>query len=327
MRIGAQAAEAAGVSDGGTLWMPPQASTVAANTDALFYFIYYLCLLFFVLIVGAMVLFIIKYRRKEGQVEKSIDFKGNHTLEVLWSVIPGILLLVIFGWGFKDWVKMIVPPANAIDVRVTGQKWNWSFDYASSGVNGAVLVVPENKPVRLTMSSKDVLHSFFIPAMRIKRDVLPGRYTVQWFEAKQKGEFPIACTEYCGTEHSTMLTKVRVVSQEEFDKWISEGGDLGGAGVAPEKLGAALFEAKGCNACHSLDGSVKIGPSFKGLYGRNSDLADGTQVMVDDNYIRESILQPQLKVVKGMPPVMPSFQGQLNDKQIAALIEFIKAQK
>jgi cytochrome c oxidase subunit II len=321
LKIGAQ-------SDTGSLFMPPQASTLAAGQDSLFYFIYYLCLLFFVGIVGAMILFVVKGRYKnDGSVVKTSANKGNHTLEVLWSVIPGILMIVIFGWGFKDWVKGVVPPANSLEVRVIGQKWNWSFDYVASGVQSAQLVVPEGKPVRLTMSSKDVIHSFYVPAFRMKRDVLPGRYTVQWFEPTQLGEFAVQCTEYCGTSHSQMLTKVKVVPQEQYDQWIADGGDLGGAGVPPAQLGAKLYEAKGCNACHSIDGSPKIGPSFKGIYGRSDEMADGTRVTVNDDYIRESILLPQAKIVKGYPPVMPSFQGQLNDKQIAALIEYLKTLK
>ena len=320
MKIGAQV-------ESGSFWMPPQASTVAAGTDTLFYFIYYLCVIFFVLIVGAMVYFVIKYKYKPGQVEKTLDFKGNHTLEVLWSVIPGILMLVIFGWGFKDYVSKMVPPNNSLDVRVTGQKWNWSFDYTSSGVNSSNLVVPEGVPVRLTMISKDVIHSFFVPAFRVKRDVLPGRYTVMWFEALAKGEYPILCTEYCGTSHSEMLSKVKVVPKQEYEEWIANGGDLGGAGVPPAELGAKLYEAKGCNACHSLDGSRKVGPSFKGIYGREEAMTDGAKIAADENYLRESILAPQAKVVAGYPPVMPSYQGQLNEKQITALIEYMKTLK
>jgi cytochrome c oxidase subunit II len=313
--------------EGGSFWMPPQASTVAANTDALFYFIYYLCLIFFVLIVGAMIYFVVKFRKKEGQPEKSSDLRGNHTLEIIWSVVPGILLIVIFAWGFKDWVKKVIPPNNTLDVKVTGQKWNWAFDYSLSGVNSSNLVVPEGTPVRLTMISKDVLHSFFVPAFRVKRDVLPGRYSVMWFEPTQKGEFPVLCTEYCGTSHSEMLSKVKVVSKEEFDQWIADGGDLGGAGVPPAELGAKLYEAKGCNACHSIDGSRKVGPSFKGVYGRSVSYADGSSGTSDENYIRQSILEPNAKVVQGYAPVMPSYQGQLNEKQITAIIEYMKTLK
>jgi cytochrome c oxidase subunit 2 len=321
VKIGAQ-------GDGGTLFLPKQASTLAANQDALFYFIYYLCLFFFVLIVGLMIVFVVKGRHKgDGSPVKTSAVKGNHTLEVVWSVIPGILMVVIFGWGFKDWVKTVVTPANAIDVRVTGLKWAWSFDYVASGVNSNRLVVPQGQPVRLTMSSKDVIHSFYVPAFRVKRDVLPGRYTVMWFEATELGEFSVLCTEYCGTSHSGMLSTVKVVPQEEYEQWLADGGDLGGAGVPPAELGAKLYEAKGCNACHSLDGSAKIGPSFKGLYERNGEFVDGKSYVADDTYIRQSILEPQAHIVKGYQPVMPSYQGQLNDKQIAAIIDYIKTLK
>ena len=316
-----------GEASGGSFWMPPQASTVAANTDALFYFIYYLCIIFFILVVGAMFYFVVKHRHKPGEKVVTSANKGNHALEVFWSVVPGILLLVIFAWGFQGWLTKMVPPANSLEVRVTGQKWNWSFDYVASGVNSSSLVVPEGKAVKLTMHSKDVLHSFFVPAFRVKRDVLPGRYTVLWFQPTQLGEFPIQCTEFCGTSHSEMLSKVKVVPHQEFDEWIANGGDLGGAGVPPAELGAKLYEAKGCNACHSLDGTRKVGPSFLGLYDRDGKFADGSSGVADDNYIRQAILEPQAKVVEGYPPVMPSFQGQLNEKQIIALIEYIKTLK
>lgn len=321
VKIGAQ-------GDGGTLFLPKQASTLAANQDALFYFIYYVCLFFFVLIVGMMIYFVVKGRHKnDGTPVKTSSMKGNHTLEVVWSVIPGILMVVIFGWGFKDYVKTVVTPTNAIDVRVTGLKWAWSFDYVASGVNSNRLVVPQGQPVRLTMASKDVIHSFYVPAFRLKRDVLPGRYTVMWFEATEMGEFPVLCTEYCGTAHSEMLSTVKVVSQEEYEQWVADGGDLGGAGVPPAELGAKLYEAKGCNACHSIDGSPKIGPTFKGLYEKAGELADGSSYVVDDTYIRKAILEPQAQIVKGYQPVMPSYQGQLNDKQIAAIIDYIKTLK
>lgn len=304
--------------------MPSQSSTMAAGVDNLFYFITWLCLIFFVAIVAAMVYFVVKYRRKSPD-QKTSDITGNHTLEIAWSVFPGMLLVVIFVWGFLDWAKMVIPPADSLEVRVLGQKWNWAFSYPKEGINASTLVVPINRPVKLIMSSKDVLHSFFVPAFRIKRDVLPNRYSVLWFEPIEEGTFDIYCTEYCGTSHSTMLAKVKVVSDAAYAEWISEGGDSGGKGLSAAAFGKQLSEQKGCVACHSDDGSVKIGPSFAKLFGKQEALADGSTVTVDDNYIRESIMVPGVKVVKGFQPVMPSFQGQLTDKQVDAFIEYIKS--
>lgn len=307
-----------------SFWMPVQASTVAENIDSLFYFIYYLCLIFFIGIIGAMVYFVFKYR-KVSESQTTIDIKGSHTLEVMWSLIPGLLLLVMFAWGFRDWLNMSIPPSNTMDIRVTGQKWNWSYQYVREGLQTSELVVPAGRPVKLIMSSKDVLHSFYIPAFRIKRDVLPNRYTVAWFQSNQPGEHYVTCTEYCGTAHSTMASKVRVVSDEEYKAWVDSGGGAGGEGLSSVDFGKQLFEQKGCNACHSIDGSMKVGPSFKGLAGKSEALADGSSVQVDDNYLRDSMNEPNKHVVKGFPPVMPSFKGQLNDKQIDALIDYIKS--
>lgn len=317
LKIGAQASTA-------SFWMPPQASTFAAGIDNLFYFIYYLSLLFFVGIVGAMVYFAIKYRRKsEGQ--KTSDIQGNHTLEIWWSVGPGLLLLVVFFWGVIDWTKILVPPSQALRIRVEGQKWTWAFSYMREGISSKNLTVPVGHPVELTMSSKDVLHSFYVPAFRVKRDVLPNRYSIIWFEPTEIGQYDIYCAEYCGDEHSGMLNKINVVSEADYEKWIQNGGDMGGSGVNPAEFGKQLFEAKGCNACHSIDGTVKVGPTLAKKYGTEEELVDGTKVKIDDNYLRESITVPGIKVVKGFQPVMPSYQGQLTDKQIEALIEYIKS--
>ncbi len=303
-------------------WMPDQMSTFASNVDGLFYFILILCVIFFTLIVGAMVYFVVKFRRRTDQDETPL-IKGNHTIEIIWSVIPGILLIAIFTWGFVDWMKLGTVPPNALDVRVEGYKWAWSFVYPEGIVSGE-LVVPVGKPVKLTMSSKDVLHSFYVAEFRIKRDVLPGRYTVQWFEATDTGEHWVQCTEYCGTSHSKMIAKVKVVSQEEYDEWISTGGGMGDD-VPLADLGKMLYEQRGCVACHSLDGSKVVGPTFKGLYGVERKFTDGTSAVADDNYLKTAILAPNDTVVEGFSPVMPSFQGQLNDRQISALIEFIKS--
>lgn len=302
--------------------LPEQMSTFAHHADSLFLFITVLCLIFFVGITLTMVAFVLKYR-KRSDADVTPVIKGNHTLEIVWSVIPGILFIIIFAWGFIGWSQLNVVPPDAINVRVTGIKWSWSFTYPEGFTSGE-LVVPANRPVKLTMSSKDVIHSFFVPEFRIKRDVLPGRYTVLWFETFGPGEHWVLCTEYCGTSHSKMMAKVRVLPQGEYNEWVSSGGGMGDD-VPLAKLGELLYQQRGCVACHSIDGSRVVGPSFKGVYGQEHAFTDGTKAVVDDNYIRQSILNPAAKIVAGYDPVMPSYQGQLNDKQIDALIEYIKS--
>ncbi|NUN14640.1 MAG: cytochrome c oxidase subunit II [Myxococcales bacterium] len=301
--------------------MPPQASTIAPEVDGLFYFIFILCTIFFVGIVGAIIYFAAKYRQRSSN-DRTSAIDGNHRLELLWSAIPTVLLLVIFGWSFRIWLDMSVPPGDAIDVRVTGQKWSWSYDYPASGCVGvSEIVVPVGEPVKLTMSSLDVLHSYFVPAFRIKRDVIPNRYTVQWFTATEVGTYPVSCTEYCGTGHSIMASQVRVVSRPEYEDWLAN--DCGGG----DKSGEELFRDKGCLACHSVTGSKLVGPTMLGLYGREETLVGGEKVLVDDNYIRESIINPNAKVVQGYDPVMPTFKGRIKDRQIDAIIDYLKTLK
>jgi cytochrome c oxidase subunit 2 len=302
--------------------LPERMSTFAHYTDELFMFITVLCLIFFVGITLTMVAFVVKYRKRSDDDVTPV-IKGNHTLEIVWSVIPGLLFVGIFAWGFIGWSQLNVVPPDAINVRVTGLKWAWTFTYPQGFTSGD-LVVPANKPVKLTMSSKDVIHSFFIPEFRIKRDVLPGRYTVLWFESLGPGEFFVLCTEYCGTSHSRMMAKVKVLPQAEYDEWIASGGGMGDD-VPLAQLGELLYQQRGCVACHSVDGSRMIGPSLKGIFGVERAFTDGSKVVGDDNYIRTSIVNPGVKIVSGYDPVMPSFQGQFNDKQLDALVEYIKS--
>jgi cytochrome c oxidase subunit 2 len=308
--------------------LPPQASTVAGNVDALYHFIAALSTFFFVLIVLLTVAFVIRYRHRPGEKRALSQNQGSHALELAWSVIPGILLVVIFAWGFSTFVAQAVPPDPALDVRVTAQKWSWFFQYPRQGGLGSPeLIVPVGQPVKLTMSSADVIHSFYVPAFRVKQDVLPNRYTVAWFEATQPGEYDVFCTEYCGTSHSGMLSKVKVLGDAEWKAWLDSGGGMGGEGMDPAEWGGKLYVSLGCNACHSLDGTQVVGPSFKGKFGSHEALADGTSVLVDDNYVRESIVEPLAKVVAGFPPVMPTFAGRVTDAQMNALIDFIKSQQ
>jgi len=315
----------------GSFWLPENVSPMTGGQDELFYFIYGLSIFFFIVVVGFMVYFGWKYRKKK-EGEKTTDIHGNTKLEIIWSIIPAILFIIIFIWGFRDWVKLNVPPQDAMDVRVTGRKWDWSFTDASTGAETSDLIAPVNKAVRLTMSSADVIHGFYIPQFRINRDVLPNQYTVLWFKAEQEGSYPILCTQYCGTKHSQMVRYVRVVSQAEYEKQMNA---AQGAGLTPAQLGKKLFEGKGaCASCHDVSKSKtrSVGPPLFGMYGNTNHeilLPNGSKekVTFDDNYIRKSILDPNYRIVIGYPSVMPSYQGQLNDKELNSLAEYIKSLK
>lgn len=307
----------------GSLFLPPGQSTIAGEVDSLFYFILYTSIILFILVVGLSAYFAIRYRRKEDDgLTSGLDH--NVKLEIVWTIIPTILVLIVFFWGFKSYMKMNVVPKDAVEIKVTAQKWFWSFDY-NEGANAVnEITVPVNKPVKLLMSSKDVIHSFFVPNFRVKMDVLPNRYTITWFEATQVGEYDLFCTEFCGKGHSEMIGKVKVVSKEDFNAFIEAGSSLG-EGLTLEEYGAELFVSKACVTCHTNDGRPSTGPTWKNIYGTQRDLTDGSVVTFDENYIRESILNPMTKIAKGYQPVMPTYQGILKERQIECLIAYIKS--
>jgi cytochrome c oxidase subunit 2 len=307
--------------------LPPAASTSADAHDALFHFILAVTAFFFFLVVALLVLFVVRYRkRREGQ--RTSGPSHNLRLEIAWSVVPAILMIVFFAWGYREFLNLSVPPANSLEVRVTGQKWSWSFEYPKDGINVTKdLVVPAGRPVKLTMSSVDVIHGFYIPAFRVKRDVLPNRYTVVWFQAKDPGEYDLFCTQFCGTGHASMHGKIIVKKEAEFREWVESGGGLSGKGMSSVDFGRMLFDKQGCVTCHSVDGTPRTGPSLLNRYGRLEQLADGKSVLMDDNYIRESLMDPSAKVVKGYQSVMPTYRGRLKDQQINALVDYIKSLK
>ena len=305
-----------------TFWLPGQYSTIASDVDGLFYFIYWCSVFLLALVTAAMTFFVIRYRRR-GQVGLTSGFTHNTLMEILWSVIPTVPIVVVFMWGSKTFIRMHAMPGNAVEVKVTAQKWFWSFDYLDGASSVNELVVPVNKPVKLTMSSQDVIHSFFVPQFRVKQDVLPNRYTQLWFQATAKGTFDLFCAEFCGKGHSEMLGKVRVVSDTEFVKWSDEQ-NKPPEGMSLEDFGAQLYKTKACVTCHSVDGIAGTGPTFKNVFGHEVLLTDGKKVIADENYIRESILDPRAKVVNGFQPVMPTYQGVIKDRQIDALIAYLK---
>lgn len=251
----------------------------------------------------------------------------NNKLEVTWSVIPLIITLVVFGWGFQTYVSMTTPPDDAYEVNVTAQKWLWNFSYENGARSTGELHVPAGRPIKLIMQSQDVIHSFFVPDYRIKQDVVPGRYTEAWFQVPEAGESIIFCTEYCGTGHSDMYGKVIVHEQKEFETWLAS--NAGGASkpddLAPAEWGEQIAQQNACQTCHSVDGSDLTGPTWQGIFGEQHTMTDGSSVEVNENYIRESILNPSAKVREGYQEgLMPTYQGQLNDEQISAIIEYIK---
>ncbi len=307
--------------------MPPEASTLAGDVDSIFYYIVYAAIIIFCIVLFLMLYFAIRYRHtKQAEEATTPAITQNITLELLWSIIPTILVMICFFWGFHVFMKMNVVPKDAMEIKVTGQKWFWSFDYPEGVSTVNELVVPDNKPIKLLMSSRDVIHSFFVPDFRTKMDVLPNRYSVTWFEAKEPGEHNLFCAEFCGDGHSKMIGKVKVVSQREYEAWLEEG-SAGGEGIPPEKLGEQLFKSKACVTCHSTEGIRITGPPLNGAFGNPVVLKRGATITMDENYIRKSILEPQADVVAGYDPVMPTYQGLLKDKQIDALIAYIKSLK
>ena len=314
------------MGDKGTVWLPEGASTLAPDIDGLFYFVYWISVVIFIAVVITMLYFVYKYRRRSAS-DRPMPVHESKLLEAVWIVVPTILCLVVFTWGFQSFLKLSVAPPNAYQINATGQKWFWNFTYDTGKSSIGELHVPVNRPVRLQMVSQDVLHSFFIPAFRVKQDVLPNRYSSIWFEATKVDTFQVFCTEYCGTEHSGMLATVIVHSEGDFQEWLSGGDEYDPEAETLAEFGARLYENQACVTCHSVDGSRKVGPSFQGLYGNERQMQDGSTLIADDNYIRESILQPGANIVAGYQNVMPASYGNLTEDQINGLIAFIKEQQ
>lgn len=307
-------------------YLPEQASEVAPKIDWIHNVITDLSVFFTVLIVGAMLYFAIRYRKKGGVDHETPRLKGSHTLEVVWTVIPTLICIYIAYYGVVYYQDLRVVPKDAMSISVTGQKWQWLFEYENGKKTNSSLTVPVNKPVRLVMKSQDVLHSFFVPSMRVKSDVLPSHYTYISFTPVKTGKYPVYCTEYCGDMHWNMLADLNVVSESEFDQWLNDNSEeLKAKGMSPAALGKKLYTEKGCNACHSLNGMRIVGPSFQKLWGKTRKFTDGGEAVADENYIRNSILNPNSQIVETYQPnLMPAYEGQLNDKEIMAIASFIK---
>lgn len=311
--------------DIGSFWLPKASSSTAGQVDWAFDVVLWIDIAFFIGLMGATGWFAYKYRRrKEGEKTSTVDH--NTTLEIVWTVLPMVLLGVLFVAGLRGFAHALVAPAEALEIKVTGAKWFWTFQYPNGFTTQNTLVVPKDRPVKLLLSSQDVVHSFFIPEFRIKQDAVPGQYTTMWFNATEAKEVQVECAEYCGTSHSDMLAKIIVKPETEYRDWLDKEANIG-AGKSPEEYGQLLYTKKNCFTCHSTDGSRIVGPSFKGVFGRTETLEGGGTVVVDENYIRESVLEPNAKIVKGYAPAMPTYKGLLKDNEIDALIAYLKSVK
>lgn len=304
--------------------MPTAATEIARDVNSLYTFLLWASFVSCAILIGGMIYFVFKYKRKSNN-DKTAYITHNTFLEFLWSFIPLVIFLFVFAWGWIIYHDMRKMPENALEIHVYGKQWAWTAEY-KNGVKATELVVPVNQPVKLIMTSEDVIHSFYVPSFRIKQDVVPGRYTALWFNADKLGEFHVFCTEFCGVSHSGMITKLKVVSKEDFDKWLIEESEVGSLPLA--QRGAKIFQIKACASCHNVDNPVaKVGPSLYKILGADRSFEDGSNLVADENYVRESILNSKAKIVKGYQPVMPAFQGQLSETELSALIEYIKELK
>ncbi|MEE9170939.1 MAG: cytochrome c oxidase subunit II [bacterium] len=309
------------------------AGNFAGKVDSVFLFLLITSVFFLVVITGVMIYFVIRYHRKRNPEPK--DIHGNAFLEMLWTVIPTILVLAMFYFGWINYKYIREVPEDAMEIDVTAQMWSWTYEY-DNGAKTDTLFVPLNRNIKLNLHSRDVLHSYYIPAFRLKFDVVPGQDQYLWFRADEVGNFDVFCAEYCGLQHSYMLSTVAVLPPEEYESWYSANASqieskttvsVEPAGTGTAK-GAELVKIRGCIACHSTDGSRLVSTSFKGLYGRSTTVVSNgeeRQLVVDESYIRRSILDPSSELVKGFQNLMPPQAGFLSNEDINAIISYLKA--
>jgi cytochrome c oxidase subunit 2 len=302
---------------------PEQASTVATGVDHVFYFLLGISAFFTLLIAGLIAVFMVRFRRRSPD-GIGIPVRPSLALEAAWTGIPLGIVMIIFFWGASIFATMQHPPADAVPINVVGKQWMWKLQHMDGRREINELHIPVGRPVKLTMTSEDVIHSFFVPAFRTKQDVVPGRYTRTWFQATKVGTYHLFCAEYCGTIHSGMIGQVVVMEPADYEQWLSGRTPGGPADLPPAAAGEVVFDQQGCPSCHRGDASGS-GPSLAGLFGRSVRLGDGTTVVADDEYIRESILDPGAKVVAGYQPIMPTYQGLLGEEAIMQLIAYIKS--
>jgi len=298
---------------------PESASNFAPDVDHLLFYLVAVSVFFTVLIFASIFYFAIRYRRRsDNELPKPIH--ASLVLEIAWSVIPFGLTMVMFAWGANIFFKESRPPKNAMQIYVVAKQWMWKLQHMEGQREINELHIPVGRPVKLTMTSEDAIHSFFVPAFRTKQDVVPGRYSTTWFTATKPGKYHLFCAEYCGTKHSGMTGWIYAMEPQDYQAWLSGGRSFGSLAENGEKL----FQDLACGNCHKADGSGRC-PSLVGLYGRSVQLADGRYVNADEAYLRESILQPNAKIVAGYQPLMPTFQGQVTEEGVLELIEYIKS--
>ena len=299
--------------------VPEQASTMAQQLDPLFLFLVGVAGFFASLICILIIVFAIKYRRRPDNLVGAV-IRGGLPLEIFWTVVPFGLMMIMFFWGAKLFFLTFHPPRNALEISVVGKQWMWKVQHPEGQREINELHVPIGRPIKLVLTSQDVIHDFFVPAFRVKTDVIPGRYRTIWFEATKTGEYHLFCSQYCGTQHSGMIGRVIVLSQTDYQTWL--GG--GNATITMADAGSQLFTTFGCISCHKENDTGR-GPSLIGLYGQNVKLRNGATVVADDDYIRESIVNPQAKIVAGYQPLMPTFKGLISEDGIAQIISYIKS--
>jgi cytochrome c oxidase subunit 2 len=297
---------------------PQQASTIAPQVDALYLFLVGVTFLFTAAIAAAILYFIVRYRRRAPE-QRGARVEGSIGLEIAWIAIPFLIAMAMFVWGSALYVRMHRPPENAIEIRAIGKQWMWKFQHTGGQREINTLTVPLGRPVKLLLTSQDVIHSFFVPAFRVKMDVVPGRTTMVWFEATKAGRYHLFCAEYCGTQHSGMIGQVVVLEPVQYQAWLA-----GGPSESLAQLGQKLFRNLGCDTCHLAD-RQGLGPMLVGLFGTPVRLQTGQTVVADEDYIRESILNPAAKVVAGFQPIMPTFRGRLSEEQLIQLVAYIRS--
>ncbi len=298
---------------------PEAASTMASRVDALYFFLLFVAGFFSILIAVLIVYYAIKYRRRNPD-EVGRVIHGGMLLEITWTVIPLIIVLVIFVWGASVFFAMASPPPETLNVYVVGKQWMWKFQHLDGQREINELHVPLGRTVKLIMTSEDVIHDLFVPAFRVKADVIPGRYSQIWFQPTKAGRYHLFCAEYCGTRHSGMIGQVIVMDANEYQAWLSGGSSEGSLASA----GAKLFADLACNTCHRPDAQGR-GPVLQGLFGKTVTLQSGETRVVDETYVRESILNPAAQITAGYQPIMPTFQGLVSEEQLLQLVEYVKS--
>jgi cytochrome c oxidase subunit 2 len=296
---------------------PAEASTIAPYTDALYFFLLAITAVGMTVVGILLVGFSIRYRKERHPV--AIQVEGSTLLEATWTIIPLALFLVTFVWGALLYFRIYNPPVNSMNIYIVGKQWMWKAEHPGGQHEINALHVPTGRPVQLTMISQDVFHSFSIPDFRVKREVIPGRYSTVWFEATTPGTYHIFCTQYCGTKHSEMIGEVTVLSPDDYQKWTQ--GSTSGMSLAQN--GERLFASMGCNSCHSGNAAAR-GPNLAGVYGSKLQLANGSEVLVNEAYLRDAILNPSQHATAGYAPIMPTYQGQVSEDGLINLVEYIK---